>query len=188
MNKREYEKPLETLPTLSSDNLDEPLIVVSTKNWLALFAILVLASLTFLWLITGSISEVVKGEAFLWETKDEKVIYAALPVELGQKVQAKSPVLIQMSAWDRQEYGQLKGEVINNFIVPMNLDELKKKLPSSSMATFLMGKNKVVVLIKVQPFIPERGFVTLASGSTGEISIRIETRAPIQFVVPSWGS
>jgi hypothetical protein len=177
-----------SLPTLSTDDLDQPLIVVGTKNWLALLALLLLASLTFLWLMTGSIPEVVKGEAFFWETKDEKVIYAALPVELGQKVQSNSPVLIQMSAWDRQKYGQLKGEVIENFITPMNLDELQKKLPSPSIASFLMGGNKVVVLLKIQPSIPERGLGTLASGSTGEISIRIASLKPIQYVVPSWGN
>jgi len=169
-----------TVPPPDSENIEQPLMVVSTKNWIALFAILFLVTLSVLWLIFGSIPVVVHGKAFFWQKDTEKVIYGALPVDTGQKVREKSPVLMDVSL----QQAKIQGEVIKN-LGPMNLEELKKNIPSPTLASFLMGNNQAVVLIKVQPLKPET-LGSLPSESTGEISIRIESLKPIQYVVPSW--
>lgn len=170
----EHKKPF---INTSSEGLDQPLVVVSTKNWLALFAIALLATLAALWLIFGSIPVTVEGQAFYWQKEDEKVIYAALPVANAQKVGEKFLALMQMS--DQK----LKGEVTKNFMNPMSVKELKKNIPYPPLASFLMGKNKAVVLIKIRPLL-HAGQEPL-SLSTGEISIRIATIKPIEYVVPS---
>ena len=79
------------------------------------------------------------------------IVYAYIPTAFGKRIQPDMPVEVELSNVRVEEYGAIMGKVVQISPYPVSRDNIGKIIQNEGLADYLMGNNKAVVQIIIEP-------------------------------------
>lgn len=146
---------------------------------------------------------VAPGEAVAWAEgrgveDEELLVFAFVAVEMGKRITVGNSALIEVTNVNAQEFGMIKGEVIEVSPYAISPEGITKAIHNQSLGHYLMGGLPAVVQVIVRP-LPDSdtpsGYAwtsevgppfSLSTGTVCKVKAIVEEVTPIHYVFPMW--
>lgn len=135
----------------------------------------------------GSLDRIDRTEDF--------ITAAFLPIDAGKKISKGMSVQVTPTNVEKNRYGGILGKVTQVSPFPITVDDIDRMIGNPETARLLVGKGSVIqvsVALEKNPATPS-GYRwssskgpknQLTTGTTTQVSIKVEERAPISYVIP----
>jgi hypothetical protein len=176
----------------SPEQLDQLLQVTRPTGWLALAALCLLLSATVLWSIFGSIAIQVSGRAALIAPEGGRTLEALvfLPADAAQQVRPGMPARVVPAGASRERDGFMRGAVVS-----VDAAWAADAATAERLATTLrVDSSAIAIHVALVPdlaatsgyawSLPPGPPTALASGTLANVTIVVDERRPISFVLP----
>jgi hypothetical protein len=187
----------------SPEELDQQLVVVSSKGWIALILTCLLILGGIFWAIFGSIPDTYDTQAIFLHTggytnkKGDFYFFSFIPIERGQQLQKGMKAYIKPADVDPQQYGSLVGSILSVSPSVATEQELYQLLGNHALISYFTD-NQPVVIVTIEPIEDQStksgykwtsGFgppYTITPLIIGDALIVLSARPPISYVIPFW--
>lgn len=147
-----------------------------------------------------------KGTPLVWmehlitrEAREHShLIYGFVPIEEGKRIQLGTPVDVELSNVNTQEYGALIGRVIEVSPFAVSPETVTKTIHNAGLASYLTAGEKATVMIVIQPEMDPKTFsgykwtsgngppIKITTGTTVTIKAIVERIRPLYYLIPIW--
>lgn len=190
MEKKLFRK--DSLEKLTSpEELQERLVLISFKNWIAAAVIAFLTICMVVWSIVARINVFADGEAVVLG----KEIYGLVPFEAGAEIRKGMAVQISLASADVKKYGYLQGTVKEVFPYLEPVQEPLSKLPLKEIQEYI-SLQRPYVIFTIEP-IKDPNTATgyrwttklgppfpITERTIGNVQVVIDKKRPISYLIP----
>ncbi len=139
------------------------------------------------------------GRLEIDDPDEELMVLAYFDIASGKKIQKEQRIRVSPSNVQRERFGGILGEVVDVSAYPVSPEAAGNQIGDVTLARDLMGgTSRIGVLAKLVPGQTPSGFqwtsgqgpdTAITAGTTAEVRVTTDDRAPITFVLPflrSW--
>jgi len=197
-------KSLEKLS--SPKELQEQLVILSFKYWVALATLGVLFFCAILWGFLGKVPILSIGKAIVFDAnkiegtknaQESPYIFGVMPFSTGEQIREGMKVKVALASIDVKKYGYLLGVVDEVFPYFLSFEQSPlHQLSSKELIAFLFPPQQPFVMIKIRPTPNPHTFTgyewstkqgppfPIIEGSVGTVAVILEEAKPLSFFLP----